>query len=64
MARVQHTTDRHPGALPDIQSDRNSTIYVMVPPGTRNGKRLVIRCDASGEIWVSLQQAPRSTDRD
>ncbi|MGH7633510.1 MAG: hypothetical protein ACRENC_07250 [Gemmatimonadaceae bacterium] len=61
MARVQHSTDRHPGTLPDIRSERDGTTYVMAPPGTRTGKHLVIRCDANGEIWVSIQPPPRAT---
>jgi hypothetical protein len=64
MARVQHPTDRHPGALPDIRSEQTDMIYAMVPPGIRTGQQLVIRCDANGEIWVSIQRPRRASTRD
>ena len=55
MARVHHTMDRQPGSLPDIRMNINGVTFVMAPPGTPRGNQLVIRCDADGEVWVSIQ---------
>jgi hypothetical protein len=55
MTRLTHTLDRQPGSLPDIRADAGSITFGMVPPGARRGERLVIRCDADGEVWISIQ---------
>jgi hypothetical protein len=47
--------DRQPGSLPDIRMNINGVTFVMAPPGTPRGNQLVIRCDADGEVWVSIQ---------
>ena len=59
MARVKHTLDRQPGSLPDIRTDVGGITFVMAPPGAPRGKHLHIRCDAEGEVWISIR--PEST---
>lgn len=55
MARGQHTLDRQPGSLPDIRTNNGGITFVMTPPGSPRGDQLVIRCDADGEVWISIR---------
>jgi hypothetical protein len=55
MARVKHTLDRQPGSLPDIRTDVGGITFVMAPPGAPPGRHLHIRCDAEGEVWISIR---------
>lgn len=48
--------DRQPGTLPDIRADAGGIRFAMAPPGVPQGDRLVIRCDADDEVWVSIQR--------
>ena len=57
MTRGQGTIDRHPGALPDIRTHVHGITFVMVPLGVPKGKQLLIRCDADGEVLISIQPA-------
>jgi len=54
MRRERHALDRHPGTLPDIRTDDGNIIYTMMPVGPR-GEQLIIRCDADGEVWISVR---------
>jgi hypothetical protein len=54
--------DRRPGSLPDIRTNIGGITFVMVPLGPSKGKQLVIRCDADGEIWISIQPEQASPD--
>jgi len=58
MTGRQITLDGRPGALPDIHTDVRGITYVMAPSGAPRSKQLVIRCDADGEVWASIQAAP------
>lgn len=59
MPRYQAALDRQPGSMPDITTTVRGLTFVMHPLGTRNDQRLVIRCDDSGDVWLSIQsQAP------
>jgi hypothetical protein len=49
--------DRHPGTLPRITSDGASIVYEIVLAGRKDRGRLVLRCDADDEIWVSIPQS-------
>jgi hypothetical protein len=55
MARVRHALDGQPGRLPEVRVKANDIIFTMTPPGTGFEARLLIRCDADGELWISLQ---------
>jgi hypothetical protein len=56
MHRERQTVDQRPGSAPDIRSDRGGITFIMAPSGTPKSEALVIRCDAHGEIWVSIAQ--------
>ena len=59
MTGGQNKLDGERGALPEIRTSIWDITFVMAPPGAPHGDRLVIRCDAHGEVWASIQ-APRS----
>jgi len=54
MHRERQTVDQRPGSLPDIRTDHGGITFIMVPRGTPTSEPLVIRCDADGEIWISI----------
>ena len=62
MTRGQDMIDRRPGSLPDIRTNTRGITFVMVPPGPPRGRQLVIRCDADGGIWISIQPEQVSSD--
>jgi hypothetical protein len=53
MSHKRPTIDERPGSLPDIQAADNSVIYAMVIDMVPR-VRLVIRCDAHGDVWASV----------
>jgi hypothetical protein len=55
MARV-HTADTKPGPLPDIRADAGGVTYTMPAHGVRPASAVVIRCDAKGDVWISLRR--------
>jgi hypothetical protein len=56
MSGEQRTLDGQPGSLPDIRSNMDSVTFVMVPPELPRGDELVIRCDADGDVWISIRR--------
>lgn len=54
MAREPQAFDRQPGSLPDIRTSNGSLTFVCSVAGLQKGAQLVIRCDADGEIWISI----------
>jgi hypothetical protein len=54
MARGQHTLDGKPGSLHEIRTYTGGITFVMAPPGTPRGGKLVIRCDENGDVWISI----------
>ena len=61
MAREPHTAlDGRPGSLPVIHTSTKDVTFVMAPLGAPNGDQLVIRCDANGEVWISIRRAPEA----
>jgi hypothetical protein len=60
---TRQALDRTPGPLPEIRTDDANIIFAMVPSGTRRGEQLVIRCDANGEIWMSIAPDGRGPRR-
>jgi hypothetical protein len=57
MTGGQSMLDGEPGALPDIRTNVRGITFVMAPPGAPRGEQLVIRCDADGEVWISIHVA-------
>ena len=55
MLRGQDTLDARPGPIPEIRARAGDVTFEMHPVGTRNGERLVIRCDDDGDVWISIQ---------
>jgi hypothetical protein len=60
---TRQALDRTPGPLPEIHTDDANITFAMVPPGTGRGEQLVIRCDADGQIWISIAPDRRSSRR-
>jgi hypothetical protein len=58
MLRRQDILDRQPGPAPQIRTGACGLTFEMHPAGIRNSERLVIRCDAVGEVWISIQTEP------
>jgi hypothetical protein len=54
MRRDRPTVDERPGSLPEIRTDDASITFAMGVSGIPRGQHLVIRCDADGEIWISI----------
>ena len=55
MART-HTVDSQPGPLPEIRTNSNGVTFIMTPHGVRPSAELLIRCDANGEVWISIRK--------
>jgi hypothetical protein len=55
----QPATDQRPGAIPEITMEDGSLMFVMEPTGAprQRHERLVIRCDAGGEVWIAIEPA-------
>lgn len=47
--------DDRPGTTPIITEEEGSITYVLPLGRIAGTPRLVIRCDAAGEVWVSLR---------
>jgi hypothetical protein len=58
MRRERHTFDQRPGSVPVIRTNKGGITFVIVPAGTPKGEHLVIRCDADGEVWISIEPDP------
>ena len=43
------------GALPEIRLQGESVVfYLDIAAGRGNNSRLILRCDADGQVWASL----------
>jgi len=54
MKRGQPTIDYRPGPLPDIRTSGGDITFVMSPSGIDASARLIIRCDSTCGVWVSI----------
>jgi hypothetical protein len=41
--------------MPEIRASSDGITFEMAPPGARPGEHLVIRCDAKGDVWISIR---------
>jgi hypothetical protein len=57
---TQKLLDLRPGTLPEIRADGDRITYRLEIAGAQAGGRLIIRCDADGEIWASIDRRPSS----
>ncbi|HEY8534956.1 MAG TPA: hypothetical protein VIL25_00850 [Vicinamibacterales bacterium] len=64
MAHRLHSRGARPAPLPDIRADGDSVIFNLDVAGAWRGARLVLRCDASGEVWASLSPEPANHQSD
>ena len=54
MHYESQTVDQRPGPLPDIRMESDSVMYIMDLAALPKKPLLVIRCDAEGEVWISI----------
>ena len=50
----QDTLDCQPGAMPEIRTVVDGVTFEMRLVGIRQNERIVIRCDDTGEVWMSI----------
>jgi hypothetical protein len=60
---ARKTIDRRPGPLPEIHAEGDSVTFSLDIPELANGSRLLLRCDAAGDVWVSIVSAHQSFPR-
>jgi len=58
MANHRSSLDDKPGPLPDITSDGDSVTFEMPVVMPEPPVRLRVRCDARGEVWLSIEGQP------
>jgi hypothetical protein len=51
--------DNRPGSLPEIRPDGTSVKFLIDVTTVRNSPRLVLRCDAQGDVWAAIETADR-----
>jgi hypothetical protein len=49
--------DRRPGMLPEITANGANVSYVLPIVGAKDATKLVIRCDDTGNVWLSIRRA-------
>jgi hypothetical protein len=62
MKKKPLTSDRQPGAVPEIQSLNGSVTYVFAPARPGEQAHLVIRHDSDGNVWASISGNRRLMD--
>jgi len=51
---ARKSLDLRPGPMPEITADGNSVTFHLPIPRGRDANRLVIRCDADGNVWAAI----------
>ena len=46
----------HPGILPEILATGSSVTFRLEVAGVRRSPTLLLRCDADGEVWASIER--------
>ena len=46
--------DQRPGSTPEIRADGDTVTFRLEIAGVNAGAKLVIRCDADGTVWASM----------
>jgi hypothetical protein len=46
--------DQRPGRVPAIEARDGDITFAITPAGIPRGVQLIIRCDADGEVWLSI----------
>jgi hypothetical protein len=52
------------GALPEIRLQGDSVVFYLDIATRRGASRLLLRCDADGNVWVSVEEPVSGPDRD
>jgi hypothetical protein len=55
---IKKTVDRRPGPVPEIRADGDNVTFRIEVAGMPERTRLVLRCDASGEVWAAIVSGP------
>jgi len=50
--------DQRPGVLPEITTIGESVVYEFAVAGTHGHEHVIIRCDAFGQIWMTIAPKP------
>ena len=50
--------DRQPGAVPDIHATGDSVTFQLAVAGAPEHMKLVLRCDAKGDVWAAIVTTP------
>jgi hypothetical protein len=51
---ARKSLDLRPGPLPEITAEGNSVTFHLPIPRARDAGRLIIRCDADGQVWAAI----------
>jgi len=49
--------DHQPGPMPEIRAEGDSVTFHIDIARTAGEARLVIRCDADGQVWASIAES-------
>lgn len=60
MARGRYTIDQRPGPAPEVQQKGDSVVLVFTIGTSTDALQLVVRCDAAGELWISIKSPSRA----
>jgi hypothetical protein len=55
--------DRQAGQVPEIRVEGDSVTFCLEIAGTGKSRRLVLRCDADGNVWASVADQNTSARR-
>jgi hypothetical protein len=55
MERNHPASDNKPGPPPEVRTAGESLVFVLTVADGIHIQRLVLRCDAGGNVWVSIQ---------
>jgi hypothetical protein len=55
---ARKTMDQRPGPVPEIRADGDSVTFRLEIAGVHAGARLVLRCEADGTVWASMDTGP------
>jgi len=61
IVRTRKTADERPGSVPDIRSSGRDVTFRFAVRNVSSGARLVIRCGSGDEMWLSIDDAHRSS---
>jgi hypothetical protein len=61
MVPSRKSLDGRPGPVPEIRADGDSVTFHLDVPGVHEIARMIIRCDADGNVWASIV-SPRPFD--